>query len=144
MSNNKNSVSITQANTTTRNRNSNSNNNNNNSNSNAVAASANDMIDFLQEKGVTIMIVQPLISGGVMIYGKEVDNKEAKSLISQIKQNSNYFEKVIGISDEDEEEIDVYELPDGSLVETISPSEARTAKVVKARRNGDGNLQKVI
>lgn len=145
MSNNKNSVSITQANTTTRNRNnSNSNNNNNNSNSNAVAASANGMIDFLQEKGVAIMVVQPLISGGVMIYGKELENKEAKSLISQIKQNSNYFEKVIGISDEDEEEIDVYELPDGSLVEAVAPAHAKTAKVVKARKNGDGNLQKVI
>lgn len=149
MSNNKNSVSITQANTTTRNNsnsNSNSNKNNNNSNSNAVAASANDIIDFLQEKGVAIMVVQPLISGGVMIYGKEVENKEAKSLISQIKQNPNYFEKAIGISDEDEEEeeMDVYELPDGSLVEAVTPVEAKTAKVVKARKDGDGNLQKVI
>lgn len=79
-----------------------------------------------------------------MIYGKEVNMQEAKSLISQIQKSPNYFEEAIGGANDSDGIVDIFELPDGSLVETISPSEARTAKVVKARKDGDGNLQKVI
>lgn len=142
-------MNFKQVNQTTRNNNiGNGNNSNNSDNLKPASLSKKEgrILDFLEEKGVAIMVMQPLISGGVMIYGKEVDNKEAKSLIHQIKQNSNYFEKAIGISDEDEEEeeMDVYELPDGSLVEAVTPVEAKTAKVVKAKKLEGGELEKVI